>query len=353
VSTYNRGVLPVTRLPLEAQTAYAELLSTLLARQHEGRAASIVEKTIGGRVYLYVQERALGGMRQSYLGSDTPEVRARAQELTAGWQNLRAQRDRRALLVKLARAAGCVGPTAPELKLLETLAQGAVFGMGGVLVGTHAFAALMNALGVTADLTALRTADVDLVHDPRVMVAFDETQPVMSKLTTDGIDGLRLWPIPGFDPRVPSTSFEVHGSRLRLDLLTPMRGRSEAPVHIPALGASALPLRYLDYLVEESQPGAVVGGAGVLVNLPDPARFALHKLLVADVRGSAFATKARKDLLQSEALLRALLTDRPEDVRAAWSALAARGPGWAKHVRRSLTRLEGDVRARLAALCAP
>jgi hypothetical protein len=346
-------MLPVTRLPLEAQTAYAELLSTLLSRRHEGRAATIVEKKIGGRVYLYVQERALGGMRQRYLGSDSAEVRARARELAAGWASQRAHRDRRALLVKLARAAGCTGPTTAELKLLETLADGAVFGIGGVLVGTHAFAALMNALGVAADLAAVRTADVDLVHDPRVAVAVgsDVDAPLLARLTADGVDGLRLWPIPGFDPRVPSTSFEVHGSRLRLDLLTPMRGRSEAPVLIPALGASALPLRYLDYLVEESLPGAIVGGAGVLVNLPDPSRFALHKLLVADVRAAAFATKARKDLLQSEALLRVLLTDRPGDVRAAWSALATRGVGWTRRARRSLARLEGDVRARLAPLC--
>lgn len=341
-------MLHVARLPLEAQTAYAELLTTALARRHEGRVATLVEKTIGGRVYLYVQERALGGMRQTYLGSDTPDVRRRAAELTAGWANQRADNDRRGMLAKLARAAGCTGPTAAELKLLQTLAHGSVFAIGGVLVGTHAFAALMNSLGASADLASVRTADVDLVHDPRVLVALVET-PLMPRLTgTEGVDGLRLWPIPGFDPRVPSTSFEVHGTRLRLDLLTPMRGRSEAPVHIEALGASAMPLRYLDYLVEESQPAVIVGGAGVLVNVPDPSRFALHKLLVADARNAAFATKARKDLLQSEALLRVLLTDRIEDVRLAWRALETRGLGWVRRVRRSIARLDGTVAARLS-----
>lgn len=340
-------MLTVARLPLEAQTAYAELLTTALARRHQGRAATVVEKTIGGRVYLYVQERALGGMRQTYLGSDTADVRRRAAELTAGWATQRMDQDRRALLVKLARAAGCTGPTAAELKLLETLAHGWVFAIGGVLVGTHAFAALMNALGASADVASVRTADVDLVHDPHVLVALTDA-PLLPRLTGEGVDGLRLWPIPGFDPRVPSTSFEVHGTRLRLDLLTPMRGRSEAPVHIEALGASATPLRYLDYLVEESQPAVIVGGAGVLVNLPDPSRFALHKLLVADARNAAFATKSRKDLLQAEALLRVLLTDRDEDVRLAWNALEKRGPGWTRRVTRSISRLEGAVAARLS-----
>jgi hypothetical protein len=170
----------------------------------------------------------------------------------------------------------------------------------------------------------------------------------LPRLTGEGVDGLRLWPIPGFDPRIPSTSFEVHGTRIRLDLLTPMRGRSEAPVHIEALGASATPLRYLDYLVEESEPAVIVGGAGVLVNVPDPSRFALHELLVADARNAALATKSRKELLQAEALLRVLLTDRDEDVRLAWKALEKRGPGWTRRVTRSIARLEGAVVARLS-----
>jgi hypothetical protein len=327
-------------------------LTTLLVRRHEGRAATIVEKTIGGRVYLYVQERALGGMRQSYLGSDTPEVRARAEALRAGWADQRADRERRALLVKLARTAGCATPTPAELKLLETLAHGALFAMGGVLVGTHAFAALMNALGVAADVASVRTGDVDLVHDPRMLVALVDA-PLLPKLTSEGVDGLKLWPIPGFDPRSPSTSFLVHGSRLRLDLLTPMRGRSTSPVHIAALGASATPLRFLDYLVAESQPGAIVGAAGVLVNLPDPARFALHKLVVAEERHAAFATKSRKDRLQAETLLDVLLEDRPDDVRAAWDDLAGRGSGWTKRALRSLAQLDAGVRERLLALTTP
>jgi len=344
-------MLEVTRLPLETQTAYAELLSDLLRHRHEGRAASVVEKVIHGRTYLYVQERALGRMLQTYLGPDTPENRARASELKTGWSRARNAQDRRSTLVKLARVGGCACPTAAEHKVLATLADGGIFGIGGVLVGTHAFAVLTNALGVTAEAGALRTSDIDLVHDPRIHVAAEHSPaPVLPRLQRDTSGAVQLWPIPGLDPRTPSTSFKIHGTQLHLDLLTPLRGRSEAPVEIPALGASALPLRYLDYLVEESLPAAVVGGTGVLVNVPDPARFAVHKLIVAELRPAMFATKARKDLLQSEALLRVLLTDRPADVAAAWNAMLARGRGWAQRARRALGRLAPDVVARVTSL---
>ena len=42
--------------------------------------------------------------------------------------------------------------------------------------------------------------------------------------------------------------------------------------------ANAAPVRYLDYVLEDAQPAAVVNGGGVLVRVPSPARFAIHKL---------------------------------------------------------------------------
>ncbi len=349
-------MLAVARLPLEAQTAYAELVRALLAdRSAEERpgngevGGTVVEKLIGGRKYLYLQERAMGSMRQTYLGSDTPAVRAQADEITRHARSRVQGDEARTVLVRVARAGGCAGPTAAEQKVLETLARQRVFAVGGVLVGTHAFTVLSNALGMSASLATLRTADIDLVHDPRIMVALDEedARPI-ARMEKEPAFGVQLWAIPGFDRRQPSTSFKVHGTQLRLDFLTPQRTRSDAPVDLPTLGTAALPLKYLDYLVEETAPGAVVGGAGALVNVPDPARFALHKLIVAEVRPALFSTQARKDLLQSEALLRLLLTDRPRDVREAWSQLDRRGRGWTSRAKRSITRLDPLVQARLA-----
>lgn len=349
-------MLAVGRLPLEAQTAYAELVRALLATRADLEPSgetvvegTVVEKVIGGRTYLYLQQRAMGSMRQTYLGSDTPAIRARADEITRQARSRRVDDDARAVLVRVARAGGCASPTAAEQKVLETLARQRIFAVGGVLVGTHAFTVLSNALGMTASLSTLRTSDIDLVHDPRIMIALDdaEARPI-ARMEKEAAFGVQLWAVPGFDRRQPSTSFKVHGTQLQLDFLTPQRTRSDAPVELPTLGTAALPLKYLDYLVEETAPGAVVGGSGVLVNLPDPARFALHKLIVAEVRPAVFSTQARKDLLQSEALLRLLLTDRPRDVRDAWRELERRGRGWTSRAKRSITRLDPLVQSRLA-----
>ena len=217
-----------------------------------------------------------------------------------------------------------------------------------MLFRSHAFAVIGNALGASWEGGSLRTRDVDLIHDPRIAVAFTDHAPAeLARMQTEGVGGVKLWAIPGLDRREPSCSFMVYGTELHLDLLTPLRTRSEKPVHLSIVGAAAQPLRYLDYLVEETMPAAVVGGSGVLVNVPTPARFALHKLIVSTLRPAALATKQRKDLVQAESLLAFLLEDRPDDVSEAWKALVARGAGWVKRARAGLKGLEPSIRTRV------
>lgn len=336
------------RVSLEGQTAYAELLSDLMRYAHAETPGSIARKRVGGRDYLYVQRRTLGHMHQAYLGPDTEEIRSRVRELEAAWQAQHVREDRRARLVRVARAAGVATPTAAEAKVLRALAEARLFEVGGVLAGTHAFAVIGNALGAAWEGGALRTGDIDLVHDPRIAVAMSNHPPAaLARMQTEGVLGVKLWAIPGLDPREPSCSFMVYGTELHVDFLTPLRGRSEKPVHLSIVGGAAQPLRFLDYLVEETMPAVVVGGSGVLVNVPTPARFALHKLIVATLRSPSLATKERKDLLQAESLLAFLLEDRPDDVREAWRALSARGPGWIKRVRASLRKLDPSIGPRI------
>jgi hypothetical protein len=111
-------------------------------------------------------------------------------------------------------------------------------------------------------------------------------------------------------------------------------------VFLPALNAAAQPLRFLDYLIEEAQPAAIVAGDGILVNVPHPARFAFHKLIVARERPVAQQAKAAKDLLQAGQLLQVLLEDRPGDLVLAWETLCGRGRGWLQRARASMARLE-------------
>lgn len=80
------------------------------------------------------------------------------------------------------------------------------------------------------------------------------------------------------------------------------------------------------------------------MNVPTPARFALHKLLVAQLRPAAFAAKADKDLLQAVQLLEVLVEERPGDIALAWTALESLGPTVMKKIRRGLGA--ADARAR-------
>jgi hypothetical protein len=166
------------------------------------------------------------------------------------------------------------------------------------------------------------------------------------------LEGLKMGfvPVPSLNRSNPGTSFKVRGDALRVDLLTPARGAASGPVQLPALAAAAQPLKFLDYAMEDWLAAAVVGEGGVQVNVPSPARFALHKLLVAAERPAAMATKRDKDLRQAGQVLEVLLEDRPGDVEVAWEALASRGDKWVRQMRGSLSGLERSVPSAAAGL---
>jgi hypothetical protein len=150
--------------------------------------------------------------------------------------------------------------------------------------------------------------------------------------------------VPGLDPRHASTSYKIRGRELRVDFLTPLIGKETGrPIYLPSLGVSAQPLRFLEYLLADTVQAVVAGGEGVLVNVPDPARFAWHKLWLANRRPVSEQTKAAKDFRQGAAVLAVLLADRPADLLPAWAALASRTTA-RKRVRASLDRLAPELR---------
>jgi hypothetical protein len=223
--------------------------------------------------------------------------------------------------------------------VLRALAEAGVFRLGGVLVGTHAFVALGNLLGARWDGGAVRTQDVDIARAARTDL--DIAVPMLTADVPKILDGLEMGflPVPGLSPKSPSTSFKVRGKPLRVDLVTPGRSAEAKPVFIPRLNAAAQPLRYLDYLIEGAEAAAVIEASPVLVNVPAPARFALHKLALATLRPAMFQTRADKDLQQAAEVLALLVEDRPGDINLAWQATIKRGRGWERAVRAGMARL--------------
>lgn len=103
-------------------------------------------------------------------------------------------------------------------------------------------------------------------------------------------------------------------------------------------------MKFLDYLLEGAQPAVLVGSRVLRVSVPDPARFAIHTLLVSSERPSA---EARKDVDQAVRLLRVLLDERPADLERAWHAATERGRAWTQRLNRARRQLPAAVAERM------
>lgn len=334
-------------LSLTARTLFAELQELALgigaAESLARMPGSVVDKSVCGHRYLYYQYRDVAGRtRQLYLGRDDPDTRAWLERLQ---QRERDRAEDLARLEELRKAFLAAGGGAMEpapFRVLKAFADAGLTRPGpghAVLIGTHAFNALANPLGVRWR-THMQTQDIDLAADPDLDIALPRPEAA-APATLERL-GMGFIPVPPLDPRSPSTSFRVRGQELRVDLLAPMTGRdTEKSVMVPALGAPAQAVRFLDYLLEEAMPTVVVSRSQqVLVNLPKPERLALHKLLVSESRASAFANKAEKDRAQALQLLAVLLDEAPDGLREARAQMMERGPGWARRLERALARLK-------------
>jgi hypothetical protein len=120
-----------------------------------------------------------------------------------------------------------------------------------------------------------------------------------------------------------------------VEFLTPLTGRNPpkgSRTEIRQLGVPAIPLRFLDYLIENPVPAVALGRRPVLVRVPQPARYAVHKLIVSQERDKRFSLKTQKDLEQSFDLQKALEKIDPDSLAEAFEEAQKRGPGWRKRV---------------------
>ena len=152
-------------LPITTQTAYAELLDQLLALDAQrsiGHApGAFVRKTIKGRAYVYFQYSTPGGTtRQAYIGPASAALDAVVARFAAEREGLREDRARIEELAAVLRAGGAAVTDASSARVIAALADAGVFKQGGVLVGTHAFLALGNLLGVRWDGASARTENI-------------------------------------------------------------------------------------------------------------------------------------------------------------------------------------------------
>lgn len=345
----------ISRLPLPARTAYAELVDRALLEPFDGlqgRATGrFVKKAQAGHKQDYWWYRYLPAKstkeRDIYIGPDDAEVESRVADLRRGQK---AAQDR-AEIVRMLRRVRLPGPDNPTGKMIEELARAGLFRTGGVLIGTHAFQALTAMLGFRAPGIATRTGDVDIAPASVRSVKLTPTEGVDRPL----IDILKavddtFVEVPGLEANSRSNVFAAANSELRLELLVPNTGADTDELYeVPRLKALARPLRFLDFLLVDPIDAVVLHGPGIPVKLPDPNRYAVHKLIVSMRRIPAAAAKAAKDIAQAEMLIAVLSEDDPSTLVDAFAEALQRGRHWERDVARGFRRLDQDVQSAVVA----
>ncbi|RYH01225.1 hypothetical protein EU805_14590 [Salipiger sp. IMCC34102] len=319
-----------------AQVAYQDLLRLHLDEAASGIVGSIEERHRNGRTYLYDRFRIGTEMKSRYLGEDSPDLRdrlARAANLKAQGQERKARMSR---LARVLRAEGMIATDRETGSLLLAFARAGVFRLGGTLIGTGAYALYQGELGVRFDADELaQTGDMDFASFERLSVALGDR---VEDAPGDILRAMKFDAVPGvWDRQV--WRWRQSGGEAMVEFLTPAFGE-EGIKQLPALGVSAQALNYLNFLIAEPIPALALYRSGVLVQIPRPERFAIHKLIVASRRrGGPDEAKARKDRAQAAFLVRVLAQDRPDDLAEAFAHALSQGPRWRERIASSLKLL--------------
>lgn len=302
--------------PLALQTAFAELKRQSLERPVVliGTPGSVVVRTNAGRKFFYRDYYGPAGKKAGdYIGPEgDPAAQARAAEVREQIALANGLLEEAALLVH----NGYVRVEPRTNAILAALANNGLFRAGALLVGSHAYGALLNDLGARAAATG--TEDVDVARGRRL--ALPDGAKSFEEMLKDS--RVPLHPVPQLDRTLPSTSFKPPGrDRLRVDLLMPTDAGGVKILPAPELDAHATALPWLRYITDESYPGLVIGRTAMVpVNLPRPERLAWHKMLVSRIRHET-SEKAPKDLEQAATLVAILAEAAPESLVSAFAAV--------------------------------
>ena len=249
-----------SELSLSAQTAYAELAEQTRTFELNGALAglsgSFHKLARKGRQYWYFAYRDLNQkLRMAYVGPDDERVRM----LVARFKENR-RKNPLAPQAQAALALGCA-PAAPKhFRIVKHLADHGFFRAGGILIGTHAFIAMGNMLGVRWSDGA-STLDVDFAHAGRnvsVALPADLEIDVHDALTSLEMG---LLPITQFDGKSGAQYRNPKDQELRLDFVT-SHTRDGKPVIMTGLNIALEPLKFMEFSLEGTIQACLIGRTG-------------------------------------------------------------------------------------------
>jgi hypothetical protein len=321
---------------MAAQAAYSSVLSAARMAQLNRSPADLpggfASKTVHGRLYWYYQRKGPTGLEQIYVGPDDEATRAlieaaRDEAAAASQEHLRR-------LANAAAALGCYAVAPKHFRVLKRLADHGVFSAGALVVDTHAFLAYQNVLGVHWGDPG-QTVDLDFAHAGRnLSLALAPDAPVDAHCA---IESLQM----GFVPVNAGTRYiKPDEPDFDLDWLTSRTRTGDKPVVCKALNVSLQPLRFMELALEAPIPAAMLGSSSaIVVHLPDPAAYAVGKLLVAAERVGDSRSKSMKDMGQAAALISYFLKRDPDVIVSKIEHTRTRGPAWRKALGLGLEQL--------------
>lgn len=196
-----------------------------------------------------------------------------------------------------------------------------------ILIGSWCIPFYKDYFGSVKYSATIKTRDIDfLVPTP----SRTKTKADIPKLLKD------LGFIVGF--KGSEGYIQLEHSDLIIEFLVPEKGRGlDKPYQLPQFGLNAQALRFLDLLMQDT---IRVNMEGIEVNLPHPANFALHKLII--FRRRTKEEKIIKDRNAAMEILRALIT-KGETVTIK-HVLNSMIPKWQKKVIKGLEEAkENDI----------
>jgi hypothetical protein len=260
----------------------------------------------GNRYWVREHVRVDGRKSDDYLGAVASVAEAQVAALRAEIELARALAAGSSTL----RVFGYQRIERKAAAVLGVFYNRGLFGAGLVLVGAHAYGALLNDLGLIAP--GYRTQDIDVARARPLAVASPEGMTFRRLLDETG---LGFVPVPGMPSHRPSTSFKLPGAEsLSVDLLVPGRVAGNV-VPVKELATHAQAVAFLDFLIEQPIESVALSPNSVVpVRIPSPERFVLHKLCSSQSR-RADRDKVRKDLEQAATIAVVVEEETPGRLR--------------------------------------
>ena len=319
-------------IPLNLMTLYADLLQSVAMADE--RAGSIATKTVKKKKYVYVTTKDGSARLEKYLGpAEDPLVQERVERVRHAAERAKSLKN----TVSLLKQGRFPAPSLILGRILEVIANAGLFQRGMTLVGTAAYQTYAGMLGYYAPAATLATNDADL--SVAEFAPGDREEDIESILKRADPTFAPVWHAEDKLPRAfrASNGFTV-------DLLTRYGRGRQSPVLVESLGCAAVPLSFQEFPTEETIETVALYGSGVLVRVPTPTKFAIHKLIVAQRRNRTETAKKQKDLRQARELIDIFLEMDESALQDALDDARERGKAWKSAINASLREIGRETR---------